>query len=87
MPIDTATSEGAAFKQLAASLFDRHQRLDRLYAYYEGQPPLPEGMSNLRELAYDFFRTSRTNFAELVAEAPRERMKPTGIRTSVDNDD
>lgn len=87
MPIDTATTEGAAFSQLAKTLFARQQRLDWLYSYYEGTPPLPEGMSNLRELAYDFFRTSRTNFAELVAEAPRERMKPTGIRTSVDNDD
>jgi hypothetical protein len=87
VPIDTNTPEGAAFSQLAKSLFDRQPRLDHLYSYYEGQPPLPEGMSNLRDLAYDFFRTSRTNFAELVAEAPRERMKPTGIRTSVDNDD
>lgn len=87
MPIDTATSEGKAFDQLAKELFHRRTRLDRLYNYYSGEPPLPEGMSSLRDAARDFFRTSRTNFAELVSEAPRERMKPTGVRTSVDDDE
>lgn len=87
MPIDTNTPTGAAFEQLARELFKRRRRLDALYAYYCGEPPLPEGLSNLRDQAADFFRTSRTNFAELICEALRERMKPSGVRTGVDDDE
>lgn len=87
MPIDTKTPTGATFEQLAKELFRRRSRLERLYAYYKGEPPLPEGVSNLRDIAHDFFRTSRTNFAELICEAVRERMKPTGVRTGVDDDE
>lgn len=87
MPIDTNTPTGKAFEQLAKDLFKRRRRLDWLYAYYSGEPPLPEGMSNLRDVAHDFFRTSRTNFAELICEALRERMKPAGVRTGVDDDE
>lgn len=87
MPIDTKTPTGKTFEQLAKELFTRRRRLDRLYAYYCGEPPLPEGMTNLRDAAQDFFRTSRTNFAELICEALRERMKPTGVRTGVDDDE
>lgn len=87
MPIDTETPTGRTFQELAKELFRRRERLDRLYAYYRGEPPLPEGMSHLRDASRDFFRTSRTNFAELICEALRERMKPTGVRTGVDDDE
>lgn len=82
MQIDALTREGVAFAALARELHLRQWRLERLNAYYKGEPPLPEGMRGMRDVAYDFFKTSRTNFAELVAEAPRERMRPTGIRTA-----
>jgi hypothetical protein len=85
VPIDTSTSEGADFKELGEALFHRHPRLERLDRYVKGEPPLPESLANLRDVARDFFKTSRTNFAELVQEAPRERMTPTGIRTAVAN--
>jgi hypothetical protein len=87
VPIDTTTPTGQAFEQLAKELFQRRRRLEALYAYYRGEPPLPEGMTNLRDQAADFFRTSRTNFAELICEALRERMKPAGVRTGVDDDE
>lgn len=87
MPIDNTTPTGAVFEQLAKALFHRRARLDKLYSYYRGEPPLPEGVSSLRDVAHDFFRTSRTNFAELICEALRERMKPTGVRTGVDDDE
>jgi hypothetical protein len=69
VPVDKATTEGKLFERLGSELYHRHDRLERLDRYY-------------KDVAHDFFRTSRTNFAELVAEAPRERMKPTGIRTA-----
>jgi hypothetical protein len=87
VPIDTNTPTGRTFEQLAKELFKRRDRLDHLYRYYTGQPPMPEGMQNLRDVAADFFRTSRTNFAELMCEALRERMKPTGVRTAADDDE
>jgi hypothetical protein len=87
VPIDVDSPTGKAFKQLAQDLYARRRRLDTLYAYYSGEPPLPEGMTNLREVAYDFFRTSRTTFAELIVEATRERLKPTGVRTAADDDE
>lgn len=82
MPIDANTPEGELFDRLARELFSRQPRIERLDRYVKGDPPLPEGMSNLRDIAQDFFKTSRTNFAELVSEAPRERMRPAGIRTA-----
>ena len=85
--IDTNSPSGSVLERLAKELHNRRDRLDRLYDYYSGQPPLPEGMSNLQDQARDFFRTSRTNFAELICEALRERMKPTGVRTGVDDDE
>lgn len=81
--IDATTPEGQDFAELGAALYARQDRLNRLDLYAKGEPPLPEGINQLRDVAHDFFRTSRTNFAELVAEAPRERMAPTGIRTAV----
>lgn len=82
MPIETDTPHGQIFDQLARKLFRGQARFDRLASYHEGDPPLPERLQNLKSIAQDFFKTSRTNFAELVTEAPRERMKPTGVRTA-----
>jgi hypothetical protein len=78
--MDVNRPEGAQFQRLAWAMFNRYDRLERLHRYYTGDPPLPEYMATIRQVAQDFFRTSRTNFAELVAEAPRERMRPTGVR-------
>jgi hypothetical protein len=78
--VDVQRPEGKLFQQLAGKLFARHTRLERLHRYYVGDPPLPESLAQIRDVARDFFATSRTNFAELVAEAPRERMRPAGVR-------
>lgn len=85
MPIDPESPEGRVFERLAKKLLGRQQRLERLASYYQGDPPLPEGIERLRQVARDFFKASRTNFAELVTEAPRERMQPSGIRTGADD--
>ncbi len=84
-PVDPDSPEGQDFARLGKLLSVRHDRLDRLDAYAKGEPPLPEGAESLRTVARDYFRTSRTNFAELVAEAPRERMQPAGVRTAVES--
>jgi hypothetical protein len=78
--MDTSTPQAQLFQRLGHELFERQPKIERLRLYYRGDPPLPEGIGTLRDNARDFFRTSRTNFAELVCEAPRERMKPIGVR-------
>lgn len=81
--VDVTTPEGRDFQELVTALLHRQNRVERLDRYMRGEPPLPEGLSQLQDVLQDFVRTSRTNFAELVVEAPRERMQPAGIRTAV----
>lgn len=70
-------SDGWWLHRLAKKLEGRRERLDRLHAYYRGEPPLPESMQHLAPAYYDFLKTSRSNWAELVA---RLRMQVTGFR-------
>lgn len=91
MPIDTTVSESPGWwlRRLATKLLDprRQQRLEYLNSWYTGDPPLPMGAENAREAYRAFQRLARSNFAELVVEAARERMRPIGIRTSLDGDE
>lgn len=64
----------------------RAQRLDRLWSYYEGNPPLPEGAESAREAVRAFQRKARANYAALCVEAELDRMKLLGVRTVEDND-
>lgn len=92
MPIvDTDLIESPAWwlHRLGSRLLaaDRRNRLDMLDAWYSGYPPLPSSAENIRD-AYKWFQESaRTNFAELITEAPRDRMRPVGIRTGADGDE
>ena len=82
MPIDVdqPQSDGWWLHQLARRLEQRNKdRLDRLDRYHRGDPPLPEGSENMRTAYRAFQRKARVNFAELIAEAPRERMTPAGF--------
>jgi hypothetical protein len=65
----------------------RQRRLKLLDDWYAGDPPLPVGAEAAREAFQAFQREARSNFAEMVVEAPRERMNPIGIRTSADGDE
>lgn len=89
MPIDVETpgSDGWWLGRLAEKLNRRQRRLQVLNSYYEGDPPLPEGAENMRDAYRAFQRKARTNFAELVVEAPRERMRVNGFRTAAGGDE
>lgn len=88
MPIDTTVPESPGWwmLRLARKLEERQKRLDLLSRYYEGDPPLPDVSPAVKEVYKRFVKKSRTNFAELVVEAPRERMQVTGFRMA-DSDD
>jgi hypothetical protein len=91
VPIDTSVpySPGWWMHRLVTKLTDpaRQTRLELLDSWYTGEPPLPVGAENAREAYRAFQRLARSNFAELVVEAVRERMRPVGIRTSADGDE
>lgn len=61
---------------------------EALDIYYRGENGIPIGADKaVRESYRRLMRMARTNFAELVVEAVRERMKPVGFRTGADSDD
>lgn len=84
--IKTPESPGWWLARLHTKLRGRQPELNLLNAWYEGNPPLPEGAKN-REDAYKAFqRYAMTNWAELIVEAVRERMVPIGFRTALSAD-
>lgn len=87
MAIDVKSEPGLLMHRLAKELIDRQPRLQSLHDRYRGKPPLPEGTENVLPAYERFQRKSRTNFAELIVEAPRERMTVLGFRTGADDDD
>lgn len=80
-------SAGWWAQRLAAKLLWRHKRLNLLDLYMRGYPPLDGVTPQVREIFQAFMRKARSNFAELVVEAPRERMSVQGFRTSAQSDD
>lgn len=89
MPIDVDTpgSPGWWLQELAWKLERRQNRLARLDAYFSGDPPLPEGAENMRDAYRAFQQKARTNFAELIVSAVRERMQVVGFRTAASDDE
>lgn len=62
-------------------------RLDKLFAYYDGTPPIIFGSNDTRSAFAQFQRSSRTNFAELIVQAKVDKMKVRAIRTGADGDE
>jgi len=89
VPIDVDTFEGPGWhlRRLAEKLGGRRSRLDRLDSYLRGDPPLPRGAESAQSAFRAFQQKARLNMAELVVEAPRERMKVRAFRTAVDSDE
>lgn len=89
MPIDATVPQSAGWwlYRLATKLIQRRERLERLAAYYRGDPPLPTGAENSRDAYQSFVKKARTNFAELIVEALRERCVVGGFRTSAADDE
>lgn len=89
MPIDAATPDtpGWWLHRLLNRLADERGRYDLLDSYYRGENGIPVYSDKAVVDAYRrLMRMARTNFAELVVEAPRERMKPVGFRTGAEGD-
>lgn len=87
MPIDTSLPAGKWFGTLLKRLNAEQDDLNMLDRYYRGEANLPESATQHRDSYRHFQRKSRTNWAELVVDAPRERMRPIGFRTGAAGDE
>lgn len=82
-------SPGWYLQRLMKKLEDKRPQYQLLSDYFTGDAyvaPLNPSKA-VREAYRRLMYMSRTNFAELVVEAVRERMKEVGFRTGADSDD
>lgn len=77
----TSTSEDTR-DQLVKALNQRKPDVERLYAYYRGDHPLPWAPREVRDAYRAFLRMSRSNWCRLVVKAPAERLRVVGMRFS-----
>lgn len=80
-------SPGWWFDRLLKELGKRQERYRKLESYYDGTVAVP--LTTMRDVKDSYRRLmsiARTNFAELVVEAVRERMNPGGFRTGASGD-
>jgi hypothetical protein len=61
----------------------RRERLNMLWAYYIGRPPLPRMGEKARETFRDVIRTARANYAPKAIGPVVDRMELIGVRTGV----
>lgn len=85
--ITVPQSPGWWMARLATRLIYRQRRLQMLDNYMKGEPPLPIGVEVARDVYRAFNEICRSNFAELIVSAPRERMAIRGFRTAVADED
>lgn len=89
MAIDTTTpnTPGWWLARLLAELNAKRARYELLDSYYRGDQPIPHTSTKaMREAYRRLMALSRTNFAELIVEAVRERMMPQAFRTGAVSD-
>jgi hypothetical protein len=61
----------------------RRQRLNMLWSYYIGQPPLPQVAHHYHETFRDVLRKARANYAPKAVQPMVDRMDLLGVRTGV----
>jgi len=75
-------------RRLATQLMARHDHYCELEDYYNNEHLLPSNSSKAVRLAYQrLMDISRMCWAEMIVEAPRERMSVQGFRTGADSDE
>lgn len=96
MPIDVSVegSPGWWFRRLSLALFarsvgerrSRRERMDLLWSYAVGEPPLPRWNEHHAEDTREFLKMARQRYALVVIEALAHRTRLLGVRTSQDQD-
>lgn len=81
-------SPGWWLNRLLQKLGSRREHYEFLDSYYRGENGIPITADRAVKESYRrLMAVARTNFAELVVEAPRERMMPVGFRTGASGDE
>ena len=68
------------------SIAGRHERLDTLWSYMVGDPPLPKVADEYTDIFRDVMRKARSNYAPMCVNAMLDRMGISGVATSLDKD-
>lgn len=68
--------------RLLMELAYRRPNIDRSYAYYRGDHPLPWAPAEVQDAYRAFLKMSRSNWCRLIVKAPSERLRPVGVRLS-----
>lgn len=90
MAIDAKTPGGPGWwmQRLFVMMQERNRnRLNNLFRYFDGTPPLVWGSTRTQSAFYQFQRTARTNFAELITLAPVDKEHVRTIRTAAEGDE
>lgn len=88
LDVKTPDSVGWWLARLNKKLAAARPQYELLNRYYIGDAPVPSIATKAVRQAYQrLMRMARTNFAELVVEALRERVSPNGFRTGAEGDD
>jgi hypothetical protein len=85
--IKVPQSPGWWLKRAADKLEVNRKRIVPLFERYEGKAQMPRELANAPEPAQRFYKTARTNLAEMIVKAPRYRLRVTSILTSATADD
>jgi hypothetical protein len=89
VPIDVTPpgSPGWWLARLIKRLQDRRETYDQLESYINGTAGVPvTATKSVRQSYQRLMHLARTNYAELVVDAVRERLKPIAFRTGADAD-
>ena len=85
MAIDTETrgSPGWWMQKLWDKLEPQRRRAQKMYDRYEGESPIPPSLDAAPEAAKQFFKTSRTRFAEMIVKSVAYPLKLRSVATGM----
>ena len=83
--VKTPNSPGWWLMRCHRKLQGRLERLTKLAAYRDGDPPLPRRSEVEKEAFRAFLKTSRLNMAESLVSSITERLAVRAIRTAADS--
>lgn len=76
---------GQAVSEQPVPVRTRRQRMNTLWAYFIGQPPLPQVASDYTEAFQAVLRKARANYAEMAITPMIDRMQLNAVTTPVDS--